>query len=606
MTRNRSLFVAIRARLHDEHGFSLLETILAVTVMFTSLTALAYTATLGFGYQDLSRQRQAANGIANELMEQTRGLAYAKIQAGLLSTDLTGDANVVNCAGTSRFISCTADPDDPGSGEKVVTTPGLSTTVPLVPHRSSTAPNADIVRDGITYQWSTYVTQNDAVANSPYRVTVIVTYSGGLKATAPNKIVRVQSLFWSPSGCRSTDTHPFAAPCQPFLFGAVNVPAATVSIAGSIDQTTFSSGLLYAPRVSSSAQEEQVSQAQGDWVGPAVDVTDGLEPVSAGGTSLSTTADSDAGTSPSTYSRAQCPTNVTCEGGSVSSSGGGNSITLTAPAGATADSTSTTAASGANICPPPSDTAETDGLRCAGGRIQQAGDLTAVLALQNGIGSATLAQLKASGVPSKTFVHRTTFPSSTGCSPTSGADGCMAMSASRTLGTVNVGGLPTGFTAPAGWAGASAWNGYFLSITGYQDSLTGSVGTQSPIPTGSLAGTLYYYNGSGYTSVSVTDAALTGLSASYTTTQTISSTDVTVTISTEPTGMSPGSTSLTPTSPAGNATRTDVTARAIPPSVTVHYTVAGPSVTYADLTITVLLGTLQANGSYAAAPAQGT
>jgi type II secretory pathway pseudopilin PulG len=606
MTRNRSLFVAIRARLHDEHGFSLIETVFAVTVMLTSLTALAYTATIGFGYQDLSRQRQAANGIANEVMEQTRGLAYTKIQAGLRSTDLAGDANIVTCAGISRFLSCAADAAEPGSGEKVVTTPGLSTTVPLVPHRSSTGPNANIVRDGITYRWATYVTQNDAVANSPYRVTVIVTWTGGAKASAPNKIVRVQSLFWSPNGCRSTDTHPFAAPCQPFFFGTTNVPAATVSISGSINQTTFSSGSLSAPRVSSSAQEEQVSQAEGDWVGAGVEITDGIGTSTAGGTSLTTSADGDAGTSPSTYSRARCPTDVTCVGGSVSSTGGGNSLTLTAPAGATADSTSTTAASGANICPPPSDTAETDGLRCSGGRIQQAGDLTAVLSLADGIGSATITQIKASGVPSKTFVHRTTYSATTGCSPTSGADGCMAMSASRTLGTLNLGALPSGFTAPAGWSGASAWNGYFLSITGYQDSLTGSVGTHSPIPTGSLAGTLYYYNGSGYTPMSVTSAALTGLNASYTTTQTIASNNITLTISTEPTGMSPGSTSFTPTSPPGNLTRTDVTARAIPPSVTVHYTVAGPSVTYADLTIMVQLGTLQANGSYAAAPAQGT
>lgn len=605
MTNRRSMFVRLRHRARDERGFTLLETVIAVTVMFGSLLALAYTATIGFGYQGLARQRQTANGLANQVMEQVRGLAYSKIQAGLLSTDLSGDANIVSCSGVNRFLSCSANPSIPGSAEKVVTSAGLATTEPLVPHRSSTSPNTNPVIDGITYQWSTYVTQNDAVTNAPYRVTVLVTWSGGA-LNAPNKLVRVQSLFWSPSGCRSASTHPFAAPCQAFFYGSTSAPRASVQIDGTIDQTTFSRGYLYGPLLTANAQREQIAQAQGEWQGTRVDITDGGGNRTAGGTTQSTNADSDPATIPGTYSRIRCPTEVSCATGSVDSTGGANSLVLTAPS-ATAESDSTTAASGANVCPPPPATAETDGLTCAGGRVQQTGDLTAVLNLNQAgsIGAASVAQVKAAGAATTAVVHRNVFPATNGCSPASAADGCFAMSMDRTVGTVNLGGLPSAFTPGTGWSGANAWNGYFLSIVGYRDTLTGSVGTSSPLPTGTIAGTIYYYNGSGYSSLSVSDAAVNGLNASYTTTQTISGTPYTLTVSTDTTGMTAGSTSLSPTSPSGDGTRTDVTARVTPPAVKVRYQLSGGG-TSADLTLTVQLGALEANGSYSPAPAQGS
>ena len=120
MTKEPGLLVRVHARLHDERGFSLLETIFAVTIMFAALVALAYTATVGFGYQSLSRARQAANGIANEVMEEVRGLAYEHITDGLLDTDLAGDANIVDCTGTMRLLSCTPNAAIPGSGEEIV------------------------------------------------------------------------------------------------------------------------------------------------------------------------------------------------------------------------------------------------------------------------------------------------------------------------------------------------------------------------------------------------------------------------------------------------------------------------------------------------------
>lgn len=609
MTKHTSLLVRVHARMHDERGFSLLETIFAVTVMFSALVALAYTASLGFGYQSLARHRQAATGIANEVMEGVRGLAYEHVTNGLLSTDLTGDSNIVDCTGTMRFISCTPDAAIPGSGEKIVSGPGLTTTVPLVPHRSSTTPNTNPVLDGITYTWSTYVTRNDAVSNAPYRVTVLVSWTGGA-VNAPNKFVRVQSLFWSPIGCRNTTTHPFAAPCQPFLFGTAAVPQANVTVSGSVSGLSFTTGQLFAPGVSSSAQQEQIEQVQGTWQAPEATITDGAGTRSAGGTTQSTNADSDPGSSTTTYSRMRCPTEVTCASGTVSSSGLGNSISFTAPGSTTAESDSTSDALSPNVCPPPTDTAESDGLACGGGRVLQGGALSTSVSVELDDDTdlvGTVVGVQAPTSASKVFVNRTAFANTAGCTPSATSDGCVALTANRFVGTVNVGGLPSGLTAPMGWTGANPYHGYFLSLVGYQDSLTGAAGKDiTSLPTGSMSGTVFYYNGSGYSSISVLDPALNGFSSSYTTTQSVDGKTVEVTFSTDTTGMSTGSTSLSPTVMPSPPTLTDVDAQTTPPNITVRYTIKVNSVTVTDLTVVVKLGALETRGIYAPAPVEGT
>ena len=617
----------------DEAGFTLVEVTVAITVIFASLVALAYTATIGFSYEDLARQKQTATGIANQMMEQVRGLAWDKITTGHVGTDLgatRSDLTVTNpdsgylvtgCSGDSagvyRLFSCAAG-SQIGSGEKVVAS-ALSCAAgspdcvsPLVRHAGQ------ITQNNIVYTWRVYDSNNcptgtttGCTAATPYRVTVVVTWTGG--KPSPNKIVQVQSLFWSPSGCRSTATHPFAAPCQPFFFGASTAHQSTVDISGSVEQTTFDSGRLSTSGAQSSVQQEQLSQAQGNFTQSAVRLVDAAGTRTAGGTTATTSAaDTDPGTTATTWSRIRCPADVTCSGGSLST-GTGNFVILSAPAGETGETDSTTSTGAGNVCPPPTDTAQSDGKSCSGARIQQGGPLSAALTLDgslSGLGSATVAQiLAAPSAQDTTLVDRVQYPTTGLCAPVSNSDGCLEETGSRAVGSVSIAALPSVLTAPAGWGGSNAWNGSYLSIIGYRDSVTAAAGTNStssstgaqvPAPTATVsAGTVYCWNGTnGYNSGSPTASVSCGTLSLQA--QAVNGRTVTVTISGT---INPAVISKSPAS--ASAKVTDVTAQVTAPTATINYVivldgnVGQPAV---DLTITVNLNALEASGSYAVAP----
>jgi prepilin-type N-terminal cleavage/methylation domain-containing protein len=600
-----------RLRRRDERGFTLLEVMIAITIIFASLLALAYTATIGFTYESLARQKQTATGIADQVMEEVRGLAWQEITNGLSATDLSGDSRLVtgcsgDVTGTYRFLSCTPDTSIPGSGEKVVADAPACTApdcpVPLIPHTGT------ITQNNIDFSWATYVTNDCKTATddgctqaTPYRVTIFVTWTGG--ATSANKIVQSQSLFWSPVGCRSTATHPFAAPCQPFFYGLASVPQGDVNIAGSLSGMTFTSGDLFTSAVQSTAQQEQLSQAQGNFGQSSVELEDGSGTQTAGGGSdSSSAADTDPGTTSTVYQQVICPSvSVPCTGGTATSAGTGTSIVFTAPNGETAESDSTTSAGGANVCPPSPDTAESDQRPCSGGKIQMGGTLSAVAqltGLATNLGEATIASITAPGNPSKTFVNRVAYPTSSLCTPTSSATdyGCIESKARRVLGTLTIGGIPDDLTPPTGWTGA------YFTLSNYQTDVAAAAGVNAPLPTAAVtSGTISCWNGTnGYSSVGATSGGVSSVCQplSYSTTAGGHS----VTVSITPVSLGPASTSVNPTSPSGTATRTDVTAQVNSPTATIQYTVTLDGSTVVDLTISLNLGTTQAHSVYAPPP----
>jgi hypothetical protein len=163
-------------------------------------------------------------------------------------------------------------------------------------------------------------------------------------------------------------------------------------------------------------------------------------------------------------------------------------------------------------------------------------------------------------------------------------------------------------TAPAGWAGAGAWNGYFLSIVGYQDTTSAAAGVSAPIPTASVtAGNVYYWNGTGYTNLAATAAGLSSITPTFSLSQVVATHTILVTMSLQSSSTTAATTSTSATpATAGSVTRTDVTAAVVPPRTTVLYTVAVDGSTKVALTITVNLKSMDVRGSYAPAPSQGS
>ncbi len=496
MTLERGTFVRLQARLRAERGFSLLETVIAIGVIFSALTVLAYAATAGFGYQALARERQGANSIADKIMEDVRGLAYAKIQAGMAASELAGDPNLVtSCvgdpAGTYRFMSC--------SGEMVVKN-GQPNTPPLVPHTGTLSAGYPTA-----YAYQTYVTQQCPTATSPgctavtpYRVSVIVSWTGGA-VQGVSRSVRTQSLFWSPDGCVKNSTHPYAAPCQPFFFGQAQVPRGAITISGQIMDLGFEEAELMTSGAESDAQQEQFSAAQASFSQSGAVLADDSGGTQTLGGVPAVTAGSD--TDPSgTVPAYGTQTMGSGLGGSASLAQGQTSFTVTAPSGDAATANSATTASASQSCPPwvPK---EVDNTLCAGSQIQQGstGSLTATGAFAHvykniQMGSASIATIgTAASNPNKTFVDRQLV---------AGQDGKLVSTVTRRFGTVNLVGLPSGLSPLAVPAG---WTGYLVTLSDYQDTATATVGTGATAPTGSVtSGTISYWNGTGYTSVSAT------------------------------------------------------------------------------------------------------
>jgi hypothetical protein len=284
---------------------------------------------------------------------------------------------------------------------------------------------------------------------------------------------------------------------------------------------------------------------------------------------------------------------------------------MTVPNTTVGESDSATVATGASPCPPSTiqATAESDSLPCSGASVQQGTAMVAVAHLHDlspDVGDANLARAGVTTTnTAKAFVNRVNIPApgGAGCTPAASTDGCIASSASRTFGSIRLGGLPSAFASPFS-GGSGNCGGYFLSIVSYSDAATAAAGYGSPLPVPTApSGTLYYWDSASSSCVAVALNAITGLDKTYTTTQKVNGTNVTVTINTVIAGMQAGSTSSTETpTTGGSVTRTDASAQVIAPTMSVHYLMTKPAETMMDVTATVNLGTLTVDATYTPAP----
>jgi len=560
-----------------------------------------------------SNAQQTGAGQLNQAMEQVRALPYQIVANGLSTSDATiaTDPNI-SVTGVSPNQAYTFVP----TGEAIPHASLSYTQAPFVPHISTTTVNAT------TFTIATYPS---VVSGAPgvYRVTVMVSW----KANALGGVSRLSAqtlVFSETTGCLTATNHPFAAPCQPFLYAQSSAgTGSSITITGTILGVSFTQVQLVLPVAASSMQIEQVSSVMG-----AVDTSGGVITTPTGSQTVgSNRATSGADNDPGTPGGAS-QTNSTSQSGMSLTAGPGGSADSIGISSGWADSgvtTSTAAASASPACADLGGSPQLTGLPCGSGSMTQSGTTSLVSAgLYAGTASLLAAPLFSAGAaPSSTaaFVGRYTTGTPSYCTSTNG-DGCVHAGAQRSLGTVEFAGLPgqllSGLgldgVAPAGWGNTVGPNtncpagNYMVALTNYSDRVAAESGVNAnsattTMPAGASQPYVCFWNGTGYTSqalsLGATPQALS-IPALSVIDGVVPGGPVTVSVSSS---LSVGTATTTRTTPTGCATPCQSTATISSPLVgSITYQVTQGATTIANLTETVNLGELTVSTSYQAAP----
>jgi type II secretory pathway pseudopilin PulG len=626
----RQRYRRYRARLHrDERGFTIVETVVAITVIFGSLTALAYTATIGFRYVAIARERQAATGVSNQVIEGVRALAWDRFTLGLRTADVVAEAadpagNIKQCGGV-YYRTKTCSPL-PSAQQKIVHTPNLpvqcassEVPCPLVPNSGTVSgPGYPLL-----FTWRVYVT--NANRATPYTVTVEVSWTP--PSTGVASYLRTQSLFYSPESTAGTDTHPYAGPVQPQFIASATANPPTVLITptpGSGTGATFAEAQLIFPSARSDATIEQVAKISGAAAQAGAEhytVSGGTRTGFVGLASLGSLADGNPSTPATEYSMANTLGGIPIGTTTITNAGTNARLTLgnINDGGATASSVSAVAPNGTTWPCPLTATPfaqQTDGIPCGASTSRMNGTLTAALDIAPALGLAagtsgwTVNLFSASAPPVGTPSVATLVDQRT--EPPDSENGLLA-SVQRNLGAISLVELPSGAvcpTQPVGWTGSA------FSVANYRDQANAAAGptatTLSSDPIGGggpSASSVSFYNGAGYTTVSGNNPLRTPGSYATPATITCSGTagsparDVVVEISFPNGNLTRAGKSLSST--GSNPRTLAQAAMGSPIAGNVRYKVTYNGVVRVDLTLAVDLGTVIAKSQFVPAPTGG-
>jgi type II secretory pathway pseudopilin PulG len=600
-----------------EDGFTLIELVVATGVMLAAVVAMLSTTLAGFQGIAVARRRQSANALANQAIEEIRALPFDTVTHGLGNTDLsaTTDTRITKSGSGSTGVYTFGGEQIPHADNP--------TTTPVVPHQST------VVRNNLTYTVSAYLTfyQNVATSNT-YRATVIVSWPS-LTGSQSTSQVQVQTVLFSPIAgaktCPSSKTHPFPAPCQPFLYGSASRSAGVISLSGTVSGIGLDHAALWLPSQSSSMQVEQTFAVQGSsqTSGATLQLT-GQSEQSGGRQQVTSGADNDPAQSKPGYQTDSVGSQAS---GELDASGNNNQLSVLWGANDVAGTASTiNASTSTDSSSPPKfgpcpllvpsssfDLSQNDNQPCGSSKGQQGGTLSTALSVKAGPNSlnTTLLSATASPVPSTAFTNRDATAEATVCKLVpSGSDGCLESQQSRALGTITLLQLPigTGLLLPVtDLPGYDVTKG-LVQLTGFSDSVSAEAGVGAGAPVATVAGgTVTYFNGGGYSTIPVTStptAIPLGLGGSgiHVTDSIILgallNVDITANLSTGATSTSDPAAGCT--NPCTRAIASAQSTSPIQGSFEYKLTYAGT--VYADVTATVDLGTLLAKSSYTAAP----
>jgi type II secretory pathway pseudopilin PulG len=584
MGRLRLLLVRrLRRRGPAEGGFTLFELVLASGVIALVMSSLAYMGTVAFKDAALARNRQVATGLASEALEQVRALPYDTVALGLSTADLAAgtDSNVTVSGGVYKY-----------NGETIPNGTSNTAIAPLAPHRTTK------VMDTTPYTVAVYVTYlDDGTTSRSFRVTAHVSWATSARGGVQT-FVDAQTIVYSPTGtgCSSTATHPFAAPCQPFLYGIGSLDQGSVAIApytgsAGISCLNLKEAQMVLPSDATNMQLEQIESVDSAATTSGVNLTDGTGAVQTlGQQSVKVGSDSDPSQSKPVYATQTTGTGASVQAsGSVSMNGCSNSLSVGSSGGDTASATATVLASATNVCPNSAVTPVNmvDLLPCGNAAAKQAGSMSAQMNL-NGLGSAVLASIgsTSTGGAGDTNFDAAPQTSPAACTVATSGDGCIHASQRAAVGSVRIGGLASSLSAvaPLGFD-------YLVKLDNFTRTVTAEAGVGNDNPSVSSTGTIQYWNGAGYTSVAVGSGASVSLPLAS---LTVSSGLTSTTLSIGGTIRTGGTTSGTCASPCA-----DASASAESPIVgDIRYTVIVGGNTVADLLIHIDFGTATAHAQY--------
>lgn len=228
------------ARASSEEGFSLVETVMALGLIFTVMLGLLASLSTGIRGLTTGRQRTGGTAVAKEVVEQARAAAYDDV-----GHDFLNDTTLAS------------DPAITGTAPDYVYTPEGGTAEPLVSAGVDavyTAHEWPDTRDGVDYTIRVYVTEvTPAVGDDYKRLTVNVEWDNeqyDAEAVA-NKIVV------------STLVSRFGVVSAGEASGVIDVDSGSVRITGTIEGLDLAQAHFFFPLAHADVDSDLVAETRG-------------------------------------------------------------------------------------------------------------------------------------------------------------------------------------------------------------------------------------------------------------------------------------------------------------------------------------------------------